>query len=109
VKLAVIGALEDIADPATDPFLAKQLGNADPLIRRATVSALGASRSPNALTQISAVARDPDPTVRSAVAEILGRHESPQAQDALTRLAHDQSRTVAALARQALEKITPSG
>jgi len=44
-----------------------------------------------------------------SVAEILGRHESPQAQDALTRLAHDQSRTVAALARQALEKITPSG
>jgi HEAT repeat protein len=108
VKVATIEALRDINDPATEPFLAKQLGNADPIIRRAVVSALGASRSSNALTQLAAVARDPDPTVRSAVAEILGGLDSPQAQDALTRLAHDQSRTVAALARQGLEKITIS-
>jgi len=108
VKLATIEALKDMNDPATEPFLAKQLGNADPTIRRAVVAALGTSRSSNAMTQLAAVARDPDPTVRSAVAEILGGVESPQAQDTLTRLAHDQSRTVAALARQGLEKITPS-
>jgi HEAT repeat protein len=108
IKLATIDALRDMNDLATEPFLAKQLGNADPTIRRAVVSALGASRSANALTQLAAVARDPDPTVRSAVAEILGGLESPRAQDALTRLVHDQSRSVAALARQGLEKITPS-
>ena len=108
IKLATIDAMRDINDLATEPFLAKQLGNVDPTIRRAVVSALGASQSSNALTQLAAVARDPDPTVRSAVAEILGGLESPQAQDALTRLVHDQSRAVAAMARQGLEKITPS-
>jgi HEAT repeat protein len=104
-KLAVVGALQEINDPATEPFLARQLGNADPTLRRAVVLALGAIRSPNALRQITSAARDPDETVRSAVAEVLGGAGSAQAEDALTRLAHDTSRAVAALARQALEKL----
>src|SRR6185312_4054788 len=37
IKLAAIEALKDMNDPATEPFLAKQLGNADPAIRRAVV------------------------------------------------------------------------
>jgi HEAT repeat protein len=69
------------------------------------VLALGATRSPNAIRQLTPVARDPDESVRSAVAAVLGSSGNVQANDALTRLAHDPSRAIAAVARQALEKL----
>jgi len=106
VKLAIVEAMKEMRDPATEPFLAQQLGNAEPALRRAAVFALGANRSPNAIRQLTPVARDPDETVRSAVAAVLGGSGNAQANDALTRLAHDPSRSIAALARQALEKLT---
>ena len=105
MKLAVIEAFKEMHDPAAEPFLARQLGNAEPALRRAAVLALGATRSPNAIRQITPVAKDPDDSVRSAVAAVLGSSGNQQANDALTRLAHDPSRSIAALARQALEKL----
>ena len=103
--VAVIEAFREIHDPAAEPFLSRQLGNPDPELRRAAVLALGATRSPNAIRQLTPVARDPDETVRSAVAAMLGNSGNVQANDALTRLAHDPSRAIAAIARQALEKL----
>jgi len=108
-KLAIIEVLQEIRDPATEPFLARQLGNPDPALRRAAVLALGATRSPNAVRQLTQVARDADESVRSAVAAVLAGSADAQAIDALTRLAHDPSRAVAALARQALDKLGPPG
>jgi len=108
-KLAIIDVLKEIRDPATEPFLARQLGSSDPALRRAAVLALGATRSPNAVRPVASIARDPDETVRSAVATVLGGAANAQAQDALARLAHDPNRSIAALARQALEKLEPSG
>jgi HEAT repeat protein len=107
-KIAIIEVLKEIRDPATEPFLARQLGNPDPALRRAAVLALGATRSPNALRQLVSVARDPDETVRSVVAAVLGSSGNAQAVDALTRLSHDPIRPIAALARQALEKLGQS-
>jgi HEAT repeat protein len=107
-KLAIVDSLKEIRDPGTEPFLARQLGNPDPALRRAAVLALGATRSPNALRQLPPVARDPDESVRSAVVAVLGNAGNAQAVDALTRLAHDPIRPIAALARQALEKLEPS-
>jgi HEAT repeat protein len=107
-KLAIVEVLGEIRDPATEPFLARQLGNPDPAFRRAAVLALGAMRSPNALRQLTPVARDPDESVRAAVVAVLGGTGNAQAVDALTRLAHDPSRPIAALARQALEKLGPT-
>jgi HEAT repeat protein len=73
------------------------------------VLALGATRSPNAIRQLTPVARDPDESVRSAVAAVLGAVGNGQANDALTRLAHDPSRSIAAIARQALDKLGQAG
>jgi HEAT repeat protein len=103
--LAIVEALSEIDDLATEPFFVRQLGNPDPALRRAVVLALGDTRWPSATRQLAPVARDADEAVRSAVAEALGKLGDPGASDALTRLAHDTSRAVAALARQALEKI----
>jgi HEAT repeat protein len=104
-KLAIIDVFREIRDPATEPFLARLLGDPDATLRRAVVLALGAIRSPNAVRQLVPVARDPDETVRAAVVAVLGTSANAQVQDALTRLAHDQSRSVASLARQALERL----
>lgn len=104
-RLAIIDVFREIRDPATEPFLARQLGDPDPALRRAVVLALGAIQSPNAVRQLVAVARDPDDAVRAAVVAVLGSSNNAQAQDALTRLAHDQNRSIAALARQALDKL----
>jgi len=109
-KIAIIDVFREIRDPATEPFLARLLGDPDPALRRAVVLALGASRSLNAVRQLVPVARDPDEAVRAAVVTVLGHSVNAQAQDALTRLAHDQSRSIATLARQALERLAkPEG
>jgi HEAT repeat protein len=71
-------------DPAERERIASQLAAAyarepDPLIRAATVAALGTYSGPTAIGALGQAAKDPDSGVRIAVCKALARHARPEA------------------------------
>jgi HEAT repeat protein len=97
--IATLGALET---PAAEAFLARQLGHADPNVRRHVVGALARIGTTSALQRLGVALRDGDPRVRLSVVQALASCPHPIARNALERLSLDPVPKVASAARAQL-------
>jgi HEAT repeat protein len=88
--------------PSAEPFVAQQLGNQDPRVRRAAVRALARLGTSSALRRISVALRDEDPKVRVSIAKAVASCPHPIARYALERLCLDPVESVAEAARAQL-------
>jgi HEAT repeat protein len=68
-----------LADPTALPSLLKTLEDQDARVRRAVVSALGATGDPEALPALSKMLWDNSALVRAGAAEALGKLADPRA------------------------------
>ena len=81
-KEALLAVVAASADPAADALLARAATEAPPRYRIQAAHGLGRGRTPEAVTTLAALARDPVPGVRIAALRSLFAHEAPAARDA---------------------------
>jgi HEAT repeat protein len=98
-QIAIVDTLGLLEAPAAEPFLARQLGHADPDVRRHVAAALARLGTPAALHHLGYAVRDPEPRVRLALADALAPCPHPIAREALERLSLDPVPTVSSAAR----------
>jgi HEAT repeat protein len=105
VRLAILDALAELAEPSAEPLFVRLLGDADPEMRRCAVLALGRLGSRTALTYLACAATDASWEVRAAVAETV--HIEPRAgtNAVLEQLCLDPNTAVANRARRRLEEL----
>ncbi len=101
-QVHAIDALEAIEPPGIEPFLARQLANKDPSVRRHAVRALVRIGTTSALRRIVIALRDDNPRVRMTVSKALASCPHPIARNTLERLSLDAVESVAAFARSQL-------
>jgi len=101
-QVQAIDALEAIEPPGIEPFLARQLGNKDPSVRRHAVRSLVRLGTTSALRRIVIALRDDNPRVRMTVSKALASCPHPIARNTLERLSVDAVESVAAFARSQL-------
>jgi HEAT repeat protein len=101
-QVCAIDALEALEPPGIEPFLARQLDNKDPGVRRHAVQALVRIGTASALRRIVIALRDPNPRVRMTVSKALASCPHPIARSGLERLSVDAVDSVAAFARSLL-------
>ena len=94
--------VEAIEPPGIEPFLARQLGNKDPSVRRHAVRSLVRLGTTSALRRIVIALRDDNPRVRMTVSKALASCPHPIARNTLERLSVDAVESVAAFARSQL-------
>jgi len=97
--IEVLAAMES---PGVEPFLARQLGNSDPSVRKQAVKALVRIGTATALRRLGIALRDKHPRVRMAVSKALASCPHPIARSALERLSLDPVESVASFARAQL-------
>jgi HEAT repeat protein len=87
-------ALAQIGDPSAVDGLLNLLGNDDPSIRQAAVSALNSLIPPSMSGRIIPLLHDPDPNVRESAVKIAGYFGYPEAANALVELSRDSNERV---------------
>jgi HEAT repeat protein len=102
-------AIEVVPNPASNDrafqVLIASLRDPDEQVRMSTISRLGSTRRPDAVTPLAALADDPEPRVRARMAYALGRLGSVEATPVLVRLLEDSDRHVRDQALDALGSI----
>jgi len=97
-QISAVDALGIIDSPTVEPFLFRQLGHADPRVRRHAVRALVHIGSATALRRVVLAARDSNARVRLALSKALASCPHPTARQTLERLSVDPDAAVAAAA-----------